>query len=91
MGEGGVEIFGLGGAQAFLGHDELHEIADIADDGVFHEGTLYIPDGEATGLPVSCENDGNAAAIAELFYGVGRRLEIRRHAELVRNSGTRLE
>lgn len=27
---------------------------------------------EATGLPVFGENDGNAAAIAELFYGLGR-------------------
>lgn len=31
--------------------------ADIADDGVFHEGTLYIPDGEATGLPVRQASD----------------------------------
>lgn len=30
---------------------------------------------EATGLPVFGENDGNAAAIAELFYGHGRRVD----------------
>ncbi len=28
------------------------ESVDITEDGVFHEGTLYIPDGEATGEPV---------------------------------------
>jgi hypothetical protein len=30
---------------------------------------------EATGLPVFSENDGNAAAIAELFYGLGRSVD----------------
>ena len=30
---------------------------------------------EECGLPVFRENDGNAAAIAELFYGVGRRID----------------
>lgn len=30
---------------------------------------------ESVHLPVFSENDGNAAAIAELFYGVGRRLD----------------
>ncbi|MCX5497553.1 ROK family transcriptional regulator [Kaistia dalseonensis] len=30
---------------------------------------------ERIGLPVFAENDGNAAAIAELFYGVGRRAD----------------
>jgi hypothetical protein len=33
------------------------ECAEIADDGVFHDGTLYIPDGEATGLPVRQASD----------------------------------
>ena len=33
------------------------ESVDIADDGVFHDGTLYIPDGEATGLPVRQASD----------------------------------
>jgi predicted NBD/HSP70 family sugar kinase len=31
--------------------------------------------GAATRLPVTVENDGTAAAIAELFYGVGRRMD----------------
>jgi len=30
---------------------------------------------QLTGLPVFAENDGNAATIAELFYGVGRRID----------------
>lgn len=30
---------------------------------------------EATGLPVLQENDGTAAAVAELYYGVGRRID----------------
>lgn len=30
---------------------------------------------EEFGIPVTCENDGTAAAIAELFYGVGRQTD----------------
>lgn len=33
------------------------ESIDITDCGVFHEGTLYIPDGEATGEPVRQVSD----------------------------------
>lgn len=45
VGEGGFEILGLDGTQAFLGHDELHEIADVADEtlGEFSRA----PDGRA--------------------------------------------
>jgi predicted NBD/HSP70 family sugar kinase len=31
--------------------------------------------GQAIDLPVFCENDGNAAAIAEIFYGCGRQID----------------
>jgi hypothetical protein len=34
VGEGGVEIPGLGGAQALFGHDQFHEVADIADEAL---------------------------------------------------------
>jgi len=50
---------------------DLPEAPFRAWDGVDFAGDLE----KALGIPVYMENDGTAAAIAELFYGVGRRMD----------------
>jgi len=66
-------LAGIGVAQPYNLGSWLRELGLPADtfriwDDVDFAGEL----GRALALPVFCENDGNAAAIAELFYGCGR-------------------
>ncbi|WP_168788707.1 ROK family transcriptional regulator [Paraburkholderia aromaticivorans] len=66
-------LTGVGVAQPYNLGSWLRELGLPADtfrawDGVDFAGEL----GRALSLPVFSENDGNAAAIAELFYGHGR-------------------
>ncbi|MBB5501983.1 ROK family transcriptional regulator [Paraburkholderia sp. MM5384-R2] len=66
-------LAGVGVAQPYNLGSWLRELGLPADtfrawDGVDFAGEL----GRAVSLPVFSENDGNAAAIAELFYGYGR-------------------
>lgn len=69
-------IAGIGIAQPFNLGAWLRELGLTSpsfaawDDFAFDEALA-----EATGLPVYAENDANAAAIAELFHGRGRRHE----------------
>lgn len=69
-------IAGIGVAQpynlgAWLRELDLAEPAFTAWDSFDFAAAL----GDRTGLPVFGENDGNAAAIAEIFYGCGRRYD----------------
>jgi len=65
-------LMGVGLAQPFNLGSWLRELDLKADFRIWDEvdfGTLL---SQAVGQPVFKENDGNAAAIAELFFGVGR-------------------
>lgn len=71
-----LRIAGIGVAQpynlgAWLRELDLAELAFAAWDSFDFAAAL----GDQTGLPVFAENDGNAAAIAEIFYGCGRRYD----------------
>jgi predicted NBD/HSP70 family sugar kinase len=69
-------LAGIGVAQPFnLGAwlDELNLAKP--DFRAWDEVDFAFELGDATGLPVFSENDGNAAAIAELFYGCGREFD----------------
>jgi predicted NBD/HSP70 family sugar kinase len=65
-------LAGIGVAQPFNLGAWLKELdLDNPDFHAWDEIDFPFELGEATGLPVFSENDGNAAAIAELFYGRG--------------------
>lgn len=71
-----ARIAGIGVAQpynlgAWLRELDLDEPAFTAWDSFDFAAALE----DETGLPVFGENDGNAAAIAEIFYGCGRRYD----------------
>ncbi|CTQ53662.1 Making large colonies protein [Roseibium album] len=70
---GQTRITGIGLAQPFNLGAWLHELglpeAHFKD---WDDYDLANALQEATGLPVFSENDGTAAAVAELFYGLGR-------------------
>ncbi len=66
-------LTGIGVAQPFNLGAWLQELdLDYPHFHAWDEVDFPYELGEATGLPVFSENDGNAAAIAELFYGCGR-------------------
>lgn len=69
-------LAGIGVAQPFNLGAWLKEL-DLAqpDFRAWDEIDFPYELGERTGLPVFSENDGNAAAIAELFYGCGREFD----------------
>ncbi|PVB61718.1 ROK family transcriptional regulator [Labrenzia sp. 011] len=68
-----ARITGIGVAQPFNLGAWLHELGLPEADFRKWEGYDLAGDlEEATGLRVFSENDGTAAAVAELFYGVGR-------------------
>ena len=66
-------ITGIGLAQPFNLGAWLHELGlPEADFAKWEDYDLATALESATGLPVFSENDGTAAAVAELFYGIGR-------------------
>ncbi|AMN52691.1 N-acylmannosamine kinase [Labrenzia sp. CP4] len=66
-------ITGIGLAQPFNLGAWLHELGlPQADFMKWEDFDLTDALEKATGLPVFSENDGTAAAVAELFYGLGR-------------------
>ncbi len=66
-------ITGIGLAQPYNLGAWLHELGlPAADFKKWDDYDLETPLREATGLPVFSENDGTAAAVAEMFYGLGR-------------------
>jgi predicted NBD/HSP70 family sugar kinase/predicted transcriptional regulator len=66
-------ITGIGLAQPFNLGAWLHELSlPEADFAKWEDYDLASVLEKATGLPVFSENDGTAAAVAELFYGFGR-------------------
>jgi predicted NBD/HSP70 family sugar kinase len=69
-------LAGIGVAQPFNLGAWLRELdLNNPDFHAWDEVDFPFELGEATGLPVFSENDGNAAAIAELFYGCGREFD----------------
>jgi predicted NBD/HSP70 family sugar kinase len=69
-------LAGIGVAQPFNLGAWLKELnLSKPDFRAWDEVDFAFELGEATGLPVFSENDGNAAAIAELFYGCGREFD----------------
>jgi predicted NBD/HSP70 family sugar kinase/biotin operon repressor len=69
-------LAGIGVAQPFNLGAWLQELdLNNPDFHAWDEVDFPFELGEATGLPVFSENDGNAAAIAELFYGCGREFD----------------
>ena len=69
-------LTGIGVAQPFNLGAWLRELdLNNPDFHAWDEVDFPYELGEATGLPVFTENDGNAAAIAELFYGCGREFD----------------
>ncbi|WP_422377242.1 ROK family transcriptional regulator [Roseibium sp.] len=68
-----TRITGIGLAQPFNLGAWLHELGlPEADFKKWDDYDLAETLETATGLPVFSENDGTAAAVAELFYGLGR-------------------
>ncbi|MEP2704840.1 MAG: ROK family transcriptional regulator [Roseibium sp.] len=68
-----ARITGIGLAQPFNLGAWLHELGlPKADFKKWDNYDLATDLKEASGLPVFSENDGTAAAVAELFYGLGR-------------------
>nr|WP_244314018.1 ROK family transcriptional regulator [Roseibium denhamense] len=68
-----ARITGIGLAQPFNLGAWLHELGlPEADFKKWDDFDLTHALQDETGLPVFSENDGTAAAVAELFYGVGR-------------------
>ncbi|HJV24723.1 MAG TPA: ROK family transcriptional regulator [Aromatoleum sp.] len=69
-------LAGIGVAQPFNLGAWLRELNLVNPDfRAWDDVDFAFELGEATGLPVFSENDGNAAAIAELFYGCGREFD----------------
>ena len=68
-----TRITGIGLAQPFNLGAWLHDLGlPEADFRKWDDYDLAHALQDATGLPVFSENDGTAAAVAELFYGLGR-------------------
>jgi len=68
-----TRITGIGVAQPFNLGAWLHELGlPEADFKKWDDYDLTSALEASTGLPVFSENDGTAAAVAELFYGLGR-------------------
>lgn len=68
-----TRIAGIGVAQPFNLGSWLHELGlPPANFKKWDDFDMTAALGAATGLPVFHENDGTAAAVAELFYGHGR-------------------
>lgn len=66
-------LAGIGVAQPYNLGSWLRELGLPADTfRVWNDVDFAGELARATALPVFCENDGNAAAIAEIFYGCGR-------------------
>jgi predicted NBD/HSP70 family sugar kinase len=66
-------LAGIGVAQPYNLGSWLRELGLPADTfRVWDDADFAGELGRALALPVFCENDGNAAAIAELFHGCGR-------------------
>jgi predicted NBD/HSP70 family sugar kinase len=75
-GSAGVRLTGLGVAMPYnLGSWQRELDIPLAAYRRWNEFDLAAALAEATGLEVFCENDGTAAAVAELFHGQDRALD----------------